>query len=214
MAKNTRVQPGHTYGRLTVVERLPNRKTKTSWKCQCSCGNTCEVLGPSLVGYGGSSTRSCGCLRKETAAITAKANTRADGMGSSPEYRIWSGMKNRCTNPNNKNWPLYGGRGIVYDPTWEDFAIFFADVGPRPRGTTLNRVDNDGPYNKTNCNWATAKEQANNRSSNKILSFAGERMTVAQFATKQGIRQDTLLFRIKAGWSVERALSTATRAYG
>lgn len=134
------------------------------------------------------------------------------GSCEAPTYLTWKGMKSRCDNPNAVNYAKYGGRGIAYDTRWADYREFVADMGLRPTGHTLDREDNAGDYTKSNCRWATAKEQNNNKRTNRILRYAGRALTVAQWADEMGLSFRTIQSRInKYGWSTERALLTPVR---
>lgn len=126
------------------------------------------------------------------------------------EYHIWRAMIERCHNPNNKNYNRYGGRGIIVCAEWRsDFTKFLSDMGTKPFAkATIERIQTNGNYEKSNCKWATWKEQQNNKSSNKILTLNGESLTVSQWIDKTGLKRGMVYQRIYRGWSDERILTT------
>ncbi len=109
------------------------------------------------------------------------------------------------------HYKYYGERGISYDPRWEKFENFYADMGDRPAGMTIDRIDNNKGYSKENCRWATLKEQANNTSRNHKIKFQGKTQTLTQWAEEVGINRRTIGARLKLGWSVERTLTSPVR---
>jgi len=124
-----------------------------------------------------------------------------------PEYCTWSRMLGRCRNPKDHAYPRYGGKGVKVCERWLEFANFLADMGQRPTGKTLDRIDTDGNYCLENCRWATAKEQANNTSAARQLEYKGETDTLANWAAKLQINPRTIKARLRKGWTVEKALS-------
>ena len=117
-------------------------------------------------------------------------------------------MRGRCNNPTHQAWPNYGGRGITVCPEWDDFAVFIKDMGERPDGLTLERIDNNQGYSPDNCKWATHKEQFSNTRTNHNLTFAGRTQTITQWQEELGFKKTLINNRIRRGWSVERALTT------
>jgi hypothetical protein len=122
----------------------------------------------------------------------------------SPTYHSWRNMRNRC----NRNHSGYSDKGITYAPQWDDFNVFLQDMGERPEGTTLDRIDSTGNYEPSNCRWATPKEQSENSSAPRLITFNGKTLNVSEWALEVGVSRDTLSSRLRLGWSVERALTT------
>jgi hypothetical protein len=147
---------------------------------------------------------SCGCYANEVNA----ARQTIHGMHNHPLYSTWTGMKARCNNFNHNEYHNYGGRGITVCDRWQDsFKSFYDDMGDRPQGKTLDRIDNDGPYSPENCRWATAAQQHKNSRKAHLISFNGETRTLDEWASKVGMSATTLSGRINTyKWSVERAL--------
>lgn len=135
------------------------------------------------------------------------------GRATTPEFRSWCGMIQRCTDTNHVKYHRYGGRGIKVCDRWlQSFELFFEDMGPRPTGMTLDRINNDGHYEPGNCRWATNEEQANKRSTNRVIEHNGEKKTVSEWAQYIGISYSALQSRIERGWPLDLALDPkATR---
>lgn len=153
---------GRTFGRLTVVGRASNDgRGKARWMCRCTCSELVIVKGDNLRN---GHTQSCGCLSVETTKLRSTSHGHASHTaGASPTYRTWSAMIRRCTNQNAVQWPYYGGRGITVCERWRTFENFLTDMGERPAGKTIDRINVDGDYEPENCRWATAIEQNRNQ---------------------------------------------------
>ena len=144
--------------------------------------------------------------RPDLAARNAERATHR--MSHSPTYNCWRSMLARCGNPKQKDFARYGGRGITVCERWRDFAAFYADMGAKPEGMSLERKDVNAGYAPDNCCWATAAQQANNKRSNVVVEFQGQRATVSEWAQRTGLERKTLEYRIRAGWPADRALTT------
>ena len=192
---------GERFGRLLVVENGFKIDTRYAVRCVCDCGAE-KAFSENLLRAG--KVNSCGCLRSEM--VTAK-NT-SHGMRHTPEWMIWSSMVSRCHNSNDTGYGYYGKRGITVCDRWRTSSgSFFADMGPRPSPKhTLDRIDNDGNYEPGNCRWATRKEQARNRRSNTNIVFDGRSQCIADWAEELRLSPRALSRRLRAGWSVKRAL--------
>jgi hypothetical protein len=153
---------GQTFGRLTVTGYEPSRKRKDGSyamvACACTCGKTIVTRLSSLKD---GTTKSCGCLQRESVWLITHGH--AVGGAKSKELSTWTDMKQRCFNSKSKFYAYYGGRGITVCDRWLDFENFFADMGEKPEGLTLDRVDVNGNYELGNCRWATWKEQGQNK---------------------------------------------------
>lgn len=133
------------------------------------------------------------------------------GMYGTPTYISWYSMLSRCRNPKTIGFANYGGKGITVSKRWYKFENFYIDMGHRPEGTSLERINNDRGYSKVNCRWATPKEQANNQTTSRFLRHKGKRQTVAQWADELGVSKYTLFSRLNYGWSVSKTLSQPSK---
>lgn len=205
---------GQRFGRLLVLSRANNTgKERTCWNCKCNCGQE-KVIRTSDLKSG--KVKSCGCLRDEK-LIQRNIKNRIHGHASRKNrkktkiYNIWSGMKERCNDKNDKN---YGGRGIKVCYRWLKFENFYKDVGDPPKGLSLDRPNNDGNYSPNNWRWATRKQQANNRRNNRKILYNGKEEYFQILADKHNIRRDTLAYRLdKIGMPIHEALTTPVRKH-
>jgi hypothetical protein len=197
---------GQRFGRVLVGARSTNDDFgRVRWRCNCDCGSTVVIIGNHLAS---GNTKSCGCISREKKALRFTQH----GYYGTPTHTSWQTAKQRCFNPNSPEFHNYAGRGITMCQKWaNDFAEFLRDMGERPNGKTLDRIDNDGNYEPGNCRWATPRQQLNNTRRNMVLELNGERMTAIQWSRHLGLSARTIHDRIRKGWTVERVLSTRHR---
>ena len=188
---------GERFGMLTVVEEV-TADGRSRLSCRCDCGATTTVdRGNARAGR----TTSCGCRVRK---LRGKWNT--------PAYRSWKAMRERCCVPTSKDYPLYGARGVRVHERWaDDFLAFLADMGERPEGTTLDRINVDGNYEPGNCRWATPIQQSANRKNTLFLTARGETAPLAEWARRLGVEPSVLRNRKRAGWSDEQTALTPAR---
>lgn len=195
---------GMKVGRLTVNERIENSpEGKARWLCACECGGSVSIEGKYLRR---GRTHHCGCLRGEN-SITHGSTI---GRQLTSEYRCWKAIKNRCYNHAGPNFVLYGGRGICVCDRWLDSCeAFLTDMGKRPSSKhSIDRIDNDGNYEPSNCRWATGSEQARNRRSTRWIEVNGERLSAADWSRRLGGNTTLVHRRLHLGWTEEDAVLT------
>lgn len=213
------VHIGAQFCRLLVIEDGWEQVSSKGWrsdmvKVRCDCGTEKFVRPHALIS---GHTVSCGCLQKERARALCKNRIKHGDAGSrpAPEYRVYRTMLSRCYNPNVAKFDRYGGRGIFVADCWRGdggYEQFIRDMGRRPMGCSVERIDNNGPYSPDNCRWATMSDQCNNRRSNRIIVHRGRAQTLQQWSREMGINYGTLLTRIdELAWPVEKALETPVR---
>jgi len=204
MIHNFQDLTGRRFGRLLVISRAPRHLNRTMWNCLCDCGTERVVWAASFK----KNTRSCGCLRSEITGRRSRIINRKHGMWETSEWGAWTSMKERCTNKNHPSYCHYGGRGITVCPQWlKSFENFYADMGPKPAGLTLDRINNDSGYYKENCRWATRKEQSRNQRRNVYVEAFGRRLIVTDWAGVLKISPTSLREALKAGETLEHIVA-------
>lgn len=200
---------GKKFGRLTVISlnrshRADKFPRKTYWNCACDCGSR----GLHVVGAGplvSGNTQSCGCLHRERTSQACKTH----GMSRHPFYENYLKMFKRCYNEKCPDYKDYGARGIYVCDEWHKFENFKRDMfSTWDAKLTIGRIDNDGPYRKSNCRWENDFEQANNRRNNHLVTCRGETRTIAEWANDSPVAYGTISARLALGWSDEDAVFT------
>lgn len=177
---------GHRYERLLVIARAGSQSHKATWLCLCDCGKTIEVSGDVLrQGH----QKSCGCYRKEDAQMrfTTHGQSNAGGINGkkcSRTYKSWQEMWRRCTIPDHVSYKNYGAKGVTVNPSWSSFEAFYGDMGDRPQGMSLDRIDGSVGYCKENCKWSTRLEQNQNRSICHLVTIGGETLVLSEWCRR------------------------------
>lgn len=187
---------------LTVIDVIPPMNgERAKLKCICDCGHTTYCL---PYQFKNGAVKSCGCIRH-------RGNLK-DGSSKNPLYQDWRQMISRCYKKTASNYSRYGGRGITVCEEWRKSPFSFYEwvesVGGKPAGTTLDRIDNNGPYSPENCRFADIRTQSRNKRSNIILTYNGKTQCLTDWANEYGINDETLRGRLKKGMSLEEALKT------
>lgn len=191
---------GMVFGRLTVTETTASMQGHLVWLCKCACGSLRVIRGSHLR----DGAKSCGCLRNTP---PNKRHGHTSTRRKSRTYMVWQAMLARCENPKEKRWHRYGGRGISVCKRWHSFDNFLADMGEAPTGLAIERINNDGSYEPSNCRWAMQREQARNRCTNHFITHNGKTQCLTDWAVEIGVSSATLGDRLKKGMSVEAALT-------
>lgn len=192
---------GKRYGRLVVTKFSFVKNESAYWECLCDCGNKKIIKGYSLRS---GTTKSCECLHREIARALQKKTNYKHGLSHSRIDIVFKGIQSRCNKKANPAYKNYGGRGIKCE--WKSVVGFFKDMGSPPsKKYSIDRIDNNGNYSKKNCRWATKSEQALNRRTAHLITYKSKTQNMKTWAKELGIKNSVLWWRIKKGWSIERA---------
>jgi len=192
---------GMKFGKLFVSHLSGRKADKTAiWHCVCDCGETREVAG---TGLRAGRHKSCGCASPKF----TKERTTTHNMSRTKTYKIWAHMIQRCKNKKQVRYKDYGGRGITVCDKWLDFTNFYADMGECGPSLSIDRIDNNGNYEPSNCRWADAITQNNNTRKNRFVTANGKTMTIANWARLLNIKQNTIVTRLRRGWTDDQAIN-------
>lgn len=198
---------GKLFGRLTVLRDVGcNSRRERMYLCRCECGGTRRVRGTRLRS---GVVADCGCSYQVRRHDIARRANWKHGMSRGSTYSSWHAMMGRCTSRANRSWKNYGGRGITVCQRWHSFLNFVGDLGERPEGTELDRIDVNGNYEPGNCRWVTRSANFRNKRNNRTLTVEGKTLTIAEWAERTGIRHNTIAARLRRGCTAAEALQLA-----
>lgn len=193
---------GQKFGRLTAINCMGRKGHDRIWLCKCECGNTREVKQSNLTS---GHTKSCGCLRVETTI----QNHLTHGKTNTPIYNTYLSIKARCYNYNHTAYKNYGGRGITMCDEWKyNFQAFYkwAINNGYKEGLQIDRIDNNGNYEPSNCHFTTAKENSNNRRSNRYITIGNVTHTLSEWCNIYDIKYSKVYLRLRRGWDIKKSL--------
>jgi hypothetical protein len=204
-SKSPTIMLGSRFGKQLVIcctgsKRNTRGESRRFYSIQCDCGRTVEKTVRDIK-----NTNSCGCSRR---GVVTHGHTV--GKKNSPSYSAWANMRNRCGNPGCSNYKNYGGRGINICKRWEKFENFIADMGEKPNGLSLERINNNGNYEPGNCRWATDKEQRRNKRKNRLVEINGASKCLSQWCEELDLKYPNVSARLRRDWTPKQALSLET----
>lgn len=192
-----RLMEGSKFGHLTVFALSKILDKRSYWNCKCKCGTIKEIRRDNLVS---GKTKSCGCYNI--------SSHKTHGMKGTSTYKSWGAMKGRCLRKTDHAYNYYGAKGIKVCDRWLKFENFYIDMGKKPEGKTLDRINNNGNYELSNCRWADWETQNNNTSRNRFIICNGITLTISQWSRKIGIPLSTLYSRLfKYNWNINKSLN-------
>lgn len=208
------IKKGDKFGRLTIESEIIGHRRKDGkkqrrFKLICDCGKKVEAP---LHTLRSGRTKSCGCSKKES-FNPENLDRTTHGLSKTRIYKVWCAILNRCDNNKYAQYKDYGGRGITYDEKWKDFMNFYHDMIDEYReGLTIDRIDNNGNYTKSNCRWTTMRENTRNRRSNNVFSWKGKDRCLIEISEMEGIDYGLLSNRVNAlNWGIDKAVYTPKR---
>jgi hypothetical protein len=206
MAKHIQVKVGDKYYRWTIIKETQKMEDKRCFVCKCDCG-TVSTIRLSTLRQGKS--KSCGCLAREKASELGKKAFR-HGKCHTRIYQIWADIKQRCMNPKIVGYKNYGGRGISVCTEWFNFDSFYkwSVLSGYKKELTIERIDNNGNYEPSNCTWIPASKQIRNQRRSHRITYNDRTQILTEWAKEVGLKKNTLVSRFRNGWSTEKALTT------
>lgn len=196
---------GKRFSNLIAEYPIKNKHGRFSWSCLCNCGNRRIVEGAGLTN---GKTKSCGCLKAKMIGLRSITHGHTKNRKTTPEYRCWNSIKERCLNPKCAHFKNYGGRGISLCERWKkSFQNFYNDMGKKPAlKSSIERKNNHGNYCPSNCVWADRVEQANNNRHNRVIKWNGIKKTASQWALHLKINPQIIYQRLHRNWPLERVM--------